>query len=304
MAGPVDIDPFEEFEFKPLNEGLGFHRQPDKTADKSSDKSKDNSRADDKRASGNTAFEIPSLGKLNGKASDFSGIETPKSVDRRKTSEQNMVNDLLDLGSLEPKDLDKPLLRTPLLRKQKDGKAPAAPQTEKVDDVLQAFQGRKWDFKEKDSVRQSLNAPQETVYRTTGYDFSALILDAMLVIAGFLGCLIVLLMVTQVDLIAAVTTASSLMLGFSLVAVLSTICFIYLTINRLFLGATPGEWVFDQRLGTPDEQGRAAFSLKVVARSVIVLATGLVIFPVLSLLMGRDLLGRWIGLELHQKTIG
>lgn len=301
MTKQVDADPFEEFEFKPLTEGLGFHRKEEANP-KAAPTANVKAAAAGASAKAERAFDIPSLDKNN---KEKNRIETPR--DRRKlekTSEQTMADDLLDLGSLEPKDLDKPLLKTPLLKKHQIQIEEKAPASEKVDEVLKSFQSRKWDFKDSNQIkRSSLQTPPEVVYRPSGYDFSALILDSMLIVASFLGCLILLLMITQVDLVATVTTASTLMLGLSTAAILFSVCFIYLTINRLFLGATPGEWVFDQRLGAPEVQGRASFSLKVVGRTLIILATGLVIFPLVSLIRGRDVLGRWMGLELHQKTL-
>lgn len=286
-----EADPFEEFEFKPLTEGLGFHRKPETSKSEKSDKKADRS-----------AESALSIDRLHMK----SQIETPKSV---APAAAKLPENLLDLSHLDSEDIDKPLLKAPLLRRNKE--TPTAPalsskqsnkQPNKVDDVLKTFKDRKWDFDEEKSARKSLKTPPVAIFKISGHDLSAIILDAMLVTATFLGCLIVLLMVTQADLIAAVTTTSSLVLTGGLAGTFAVVCWGYLIINRLFLGATPGEWVFDQRVGAPDDQGRALFSLKVLARATLVLATGVVIIPILSILMGRDLLGRFLGIELRQKS--
>ena len=72
--------------------------------------------------------------------------------------------------------------------------------------------------------------------------------------------------------------------------------------TRLFLGFTAGEWVFDQRLGKPDQFGQGLYSAKVAFRSFLTIASGFVLFPALSTLFNRDLLGQLMGLELVKKA--
>lgn len=290
MAGPVENDPFEEFEFKPITEGLGFHSQSKNAAAKAE----------------TTASAAKVEPKIDAKP-DLKYEARRASAEQAARNEKNFVDDLLDLNSLETGKLDQPLLRTPLLKRAAPTpttpEAPAAP-TPKVDELLKGLQKQNWDFKDgKATARQSLKAPPEYVYRPSGYDLSAVVLDTMLVVAAFLGCLIILLMVTQIDLVAAITTASTGVLALTLGSLFATICWVYLCVNRLFLGSTPGEWVFDQRLGPAEAQGTARFAWKAILRSTLILATGVVVLPVISLVARRDLLGRWMGLELHQKNL-
>lgn len=291
MANPIDNDPFEEFEFKPITDGLGFHSQSKSSA-------KNDAKADTKIES-----------KLDAKP-DLS-FETRRAQSEKSAraagSEKNFVDDLLDLNSLETGKLDQPLLRTPLLKRSTPPatELPSAP-TPKVDEVLKGLQKQNWDFKDEGAAiaaRKSLKNPPAAVYRPSGYDLSAIVLDAMLVVAAFLGCLIALLMVTEIDLVAVISTGSTLMLAVTLGSLFATVSWVYLSVNRVFLGATPGEWVFDQRLGPEEAQGTARFAWKAILRSTLILATGLVIVPIASLIARRDLMGRWTGLELHQKNL-
>lgn len=285
MSNPIfdksSEDPFEEFEFKPLTEGLGFHRQGKGKSD--------------------STFE------LKPETSGAIGNAKPDLRFEARRDEKNIVDDLLDLNSLNTGSLDQPLLKTPLLKRDSSAEPAIAPATssdsKKVSDVLQSLQKRNWNFEDTQKQREALKSPAQYLYRTSGYDVSAIVLDAMLVTAAFLGSLIVLLMITKVDLIAAVTSASSEILVLSLASVFAVICWAYTALNRLFLGATPGEWVFDQRLGRDEEQGRALFSLKAVLRSTLIVMSGIVPLPLISMLLGYDVLGRMMGLELHQKTL-
>lgn len=195
-------------------------------------------------------------------------------------------------------------VRAPLPRKPFDLDETPTPQktpASTVDEILKTLnEKRSFDFNEKgrDILRQE--APIQ--YKKTTWEISASLLDGMLVTALTLLCLISLLMITKVDLFANLYNPDSqYMIYWGLGALVATITWSYLVFTRLFMNATPGEWVFDQQLGTHQQQGTLGYSMKVLLRSTVVVATGLIIFPILSLLMNRDLLGRMMKLELVRK---
>lgn len=244
----MTTDPFEEFEFRPLNEGLGFHRRPEKKAESGS------------------KFEM--------KSSALPEIEMPM-TSRTGTP-----------------DLRQPLRRQPA----EETRQPDSGST--VDEILKTLQSRrKMDFDE--SVRTE---PPAQAYRISAHDISSFILDGMLVTAATLACLIILLMVTKVDLFGVVTQAGDEVVYLALFSLYAGIAWIYLVMNRVFLGYTPGEWVFDQRVGLPQEHGTALYSLRVVARTTLVVATGLVPLPLLSVLIRKDLAGMITGAGLLKKV--
>ena len=239
-------DPFEEFEFKPLTDGLGFHRK--------------------------ATSKMPEI------------TENPSSPTKS------------------------PIYTPPLQRKSPipapPPTQPATPSTSTVDEILKSLNSRrKYGFEEKEANAKILNAPVETVYKPTTWDLSAALLDLMLVVATYLGSLILLLVVTKVDLFANIYNADSQsMIYFSLAVLFVGISFIYLSMTRLFMGFTPGEWVFDQRLGRPEQLGSAEYSLRSFARSMIVIGTGFVFVPLLSLVFRRDIVGKILGVELLKKV--
>ncbi len=64
----------------------------------------------------------------------------------------------------------------------------------------------------------------------------------MLVLAASLLCMIVLLVVTKVDLIGNLSNPDSQgMIYLSTISVFGMAAFVYLTLNRIFIGCTPGE---------------------------------------------------------------
>jgi hypothetical protein len=242
------VDQDDDFQFKPLTEGLGFHK---KNQEKSA----------------------------------------PKTALKFQTENINV-------------DLT---INTPLPRKTLEtSSTPISPTAQKpgtnstVDDILKTLnEKRHIDLNDK----KKLHEPAAPVYKATTTDLSAALLDAMLITATTLLCLIILLVVTKVDLFGNLYNPDAYgMVYLSLASLVAGITWIYLVGHRVFLGHTPGEWVFDQRLGRPEEFGTSHYALKAIARSTIVLFTGLVVFPILSLILNRDYLGRLMKLELVRRS--
>jgi hypothetical protein len=228
------MDPFEEFEFKPLTDGLGFHK---------------------KKASVSTEETL-----------------ADKSMARSLVSET-------------PNDL-----RSPLPRKKTTSAIPAAPgslteiggdgsSTAAVDEILKTLQkNRRLDF---ENTKTKITAtPKAEEYVPTRWNFSASLLDGMLVLAASLLCMIILLVITKVDLIGNLTHPDENgMIYIATVAMFAGVSFIYLVINRIFMGATPGEWAFDQRVGRPADVNTTMYSVRIIARSALVVLTGMVVLP-------------------------
>lgn len=72
----------------------------------------------------------------------------------------------------------------------------------------------------------------------------------------------------------------------------------YMVLTRGFLGMTVGEWTCDLRLGQPRERLEIQYVLKVAIRTTLVLLTGFIPLPLLSLIFGVDLAGKLTGLKL------
>jgi hypothetical protein len=68
--------------------------------------------------------------------------------------------------------------------------------------------------------------------------------------------------------------------------------------TRFFIGSSIGEAACDIRLGKPQERMSHWYFLKVVFRATLVVATGIVVLPIVSLIFGRDIPGMLSGLKL------
>lgn len=260
------MDPFEEFEFKPLTDGLGFHK----------------------------------------KKSQANNLES--SAPEKELSSSIIPNKGLDL--LEETSTDP--LRSPLPRKSRTT-LPEAPggltevggdsaPSAAVDEILKTLQkNRRIDF-ENTKTKQRITANTKEEFKKTTFSFSAALLDGMLVVAASLLCMIILLVITKVDLIGNLTNPDSQgMIYLSTLSLFAGVSFIYLTVNRVFMGCTPGEWAFDQRIGKPEELNKAVYSLQVFGRSILVIVTGFIVMPLLSLAFNKDFAGSVTGAQLYKK---
>jgi hypothetical protein len=258
------MDPFEEFEFKPLTEGLGFHKKKNPPAKSSVDF--------------DSSFEVTKPGT---------------------SLSQTGLSLLEEDEGLDP--LRSPLPRksnTPAPEPEQSSTSTA------VDEILKTLQkNRRLDFDTKPATKISTPTVKKVEYKADVFNFSSALLDGMLVMAASLLCMIVLLMITKADLIANLTHPDDGgMIYLSTFALIATVSFIYTVVNRMFTGSTPGEWAFEQRLGQPDELNSAYFPLKVAARSLLVIVTGFIVLPIASLIMKKDLAGEITGVKLYKKA--
>lgn len=73
----------------------------------------------------------------------------------------------------------------------------------------------------------------------------------------------------------------------------------YLVMMRIFMGASLGEWTCQLRLGQPVQRIKASYYFKVIARTSLILVTGIIVLPILSLIFKRDLAGEVTGIKVY-----
>lgn len=66
---------------------------------------------------------------------------------------------------------------------------------------------------------------------------------------------------------------------------------LYMISLRGLIGATIGEWSCDLRLGQPHERLQSGYILRVILRSTIIFLSGIVVLPLISLLIAKDMAG-------------
>lgn len=76
----------------------------------------------------------------------------------------------------------------------------------------------------------------------------------------------------------------------------------YMIMMRVFMGASLGEWSCQLRLGQPLQRIKPTYVLRVMLRTTLLLMTGVITFPLLSLIFKRDLLGELTGIRVYSLT--
>lgn len=149
---------------------------------------------------------------------------------------------------------------------------------------------------------------------------SALV-DGFLILALTLFCCLfvgLILKISVSELNSQIAISSSVLHSYSLINIkkslmefsflqvflfsFMTMQFIYLVILRAFIGYTLGEKTFDIRLGLFQERYLLSYPARVIYRSFLILFTGIIILPLLSWLLGKDIAGEISGLKITSLT--
>jgi len=299
-----NMDPFDEFEFKPLTDGLGFHKKSVSlkeglkrtgviedqlhTVPVSMPKGflEDAPKVGAKRHSFDdvlSALEKTPLSRSATKDLQFTEA-LPRESDRRQATEVEM-----------PRPVQSPFpsidsYKTPA--PQPLGKVPAITQ-EKLPQDKSATGTR----------RGAADSPLRKLVPAS-MSFSSALLDLIIVMAFTMVFVIALLSVTKVDLNLVIKNLErDLMTQVSLAVLFVTVMQMYVVIARSFFGRTIGEWTFDLQLGNDEEQKSESYPLRVAGRCLINIVTGLIVLPLISLILDRDIAGWLSGVRLYRQNV-
>lgn len=171
------------------------------------------------------------------------------------------------------------------------------PNPEKKYDPSHLFpHNRGLDFIETTSFHRGSSRPG-VGYRLALWSFVASLIDALIVFSMSCFFLIVFSFLVGSEMSAVLYFVQGTFLQFSIGVFLLT-SVIYMILFRSLLGFSLGEWACGLRLGTPKDRLLKNYSLRVCGRMLLILGTGVIVLPSLSLIFGRDLAGRISGLPL------
>lgn len=292
------MDPFDEFEFKPLTDGLGFHKK-----------------------SVSLKEGLKSTGVLE---DEMQGIpmSMPKSLldeshphSRTKKHSFEDVLSALEKTPLARSATSELQFTEPLPREQKreamDFDIPTAPVQSpfpqpgayKIPGLKKApvTTGLTGEAVSVGTRRGAADSPQRKLM-PTAVSFASALLDGIIVMALSIVFLIALLTVTKVDLSLVLNSLDKdRMTQISLAVLFVAVMQMYVIISRSFFGRTLGEWTFDLQLGRDSDQQSESYPLRVALRSLLNTVTGLVILPLLSSIFGQDLAGKLSGVQLYRQ---
>lgn len=305
------MDPFEEFEFKPLTKGLGFHKK--------SSELKKQMLEGAASAAPKTSHDLPETAPLmtEGETDLVSENKEPKSqkeayADLLKALEKPMSFESKDEGGLE---MTEPLPREGAVETAvaspdvdlPDMNMPELPPMNEMPEMVEkpaepSFEEKKAELFGKSASRGASNSPKIKILEPASVGVAAGILDSIFVVALSLIFLVSLILVTGVNLSSVIfntqtDVTTQISMGVLFVAVMQ----MYVIVSRSFFGRSLGEWTFDMQLGDDNQHKASTYPLRVLLRSLVTIVTGVVLLPVLSLLFGRDLAGAMSGLQLYRQ---
>lgn len=261
MAGTTNNDPFEEFEFRPINEGLGFHR---------------------KQKSTTTSTPSPATTSKSKSMTASIGLETVPVAPAQKT----VFN-----SPLPRPETTRPQIQIPTIEDDSISKAQTA-----VNDILKSLnQKRQMDFVET-TVKQKMEFK-----KSRPHFFAAILDGMLIVSAFLLSLIIMLSVTKVDLFMNLSHPQTSSMIYVATVGLFLAIYFVYMVVNRAFTGYTPGEWAFDQVCGQENQIDELSYIPKLVFRTLLVAVTGFFTLTFLSFLFNKDIAGNISGVSLMQK---
>lgn len=306
----------DDFEFKPLTDGLGFHKK--KTVSDNSTRSKVSSESPFARPNSH----MTSTTAARNQTMNF--IETEE--DARPTTKTPHATLSTRVQNSRPKGREIPVIEDEI-----------SPGNKAVDQIIKSFKHNDLDFEQQKmrsnrpyqpsgstealkeiekisdntSIKLELKSTKKNVdqnkitfeFEKTYPHLLANVLDTMLVLAATMLCMIVLLTITKVDLITHITNPNSdPTIFYAIAGLFFSVILTYNLVTRVFLQATPGEWAFDIQLGDEEQAKSWTYPLKIILRTVIYAITGFFIFALISRLFKKDLIGSLCGLSLNKKV--
>ena len=291
------MDPFDEFEFKPLTNGLGFHKKAAALKDQL-------------KKSGVVDTEIQGIPKSMPKTFDdvITNLEkSPLKLNKQPIHDLEITETLPRDGkkgvkAMEvetPRPVQSPFPKPEAFRQPF---VPATPTTNPT--VNEAKKVLKQKEMQNIGTRRGAADSPKSVLEVTSTSIPSAILDLVIVVALSLIFVIALTMVTGVDLsVVIMNMGQDLMTQLSAAMLLVSVMQMYVIISRSFYGCTFGEWTFDVQLGSQNDQVESVYPLRVALRSLIVTATGLIVLPLISLVTGRDIAGKISGTQLYRQRL-
>lgn len=286
----------EEFEFKPLTDGLGFHKK--KLEDESNQKLPS---FIDEEPSFKTLPQVPEKieakkkileEKVSGLPFDFSTTQTPGSLfsptlprESQKAVEPLKVD-------LQPTTISVPKLNSPKF-KQIDKAVPAPSAANLEQPVIQKA----------DVTPNKIEVSKEVPTFKPSYNFAtSIVLDFFVVMGLAVLFTLGLVLATGLDIVSIVTQSfADLGTQIGVGLLVYSVAQLYMIISRSFFGQTLGEWSIEQQLGTPNQQEKFAYVFKLLWRTLLISFTGFVILPLISLIARKDITGKLCGISLYKK---
>lgn len=287
----------DDFEMKPLTAGLGFHKKSVSLKEHISKAGL----ADQSVRRGLPPSPPKELLDPNTRSSreiidQLHDALKPKA--KAPSLSQTLPRSLNELNEIED--------RAPLKRPNQGPARPGQPSRGQRDDGVVGrvnFQIPDKNLSESTSVRRGGHDNLVKTLAPVAVSIPAILLDSIVVLALSLIFLVSLVMVTGVKLPSVLqSTQGEFTTQVSMIVLYLAVYEMYAIISRSFFGSTVGEWTFDLQLGDGKQIEKAHYPAMVLWRSILNLLTGLILLPLISLVINKDLAAGMTGLQLYRRN--
>ncbi|MCB0413895.1 MAG: hypothetical protein KDD50_06155 [Bdellovibrionales bacterium] len=313
------MDSFDDFELKPLSEGLGFHKKPlnlrESVRQSNLVERELNQEPPVKPPEKLLSFQKDTLKEHSTTYEDLlSSLAEPRksvvaeSIKEKEVQARQFVQSQVELSNTFPRTEQTLWHKEPELGNRVESDAFKAMEVEVPRSPMIPPQSDLFIKQDKEKPmeapvrRGGHNSPAVSKWSETCVSLRSLFMDTLVVMAIALVFLLSLLWITKVDLASVWFSsrhdfATQISMGILYLAVFQ----MYMIIARSFFGRSLGEWTFDYQLGSEEQQNSSIYPVKVLFRAFWVMVTGFVVLPLISLIFRVDIAGKLSGLRLYEQ---
>ncbi|MCB0378001.1 MAG: RDD family protein [Bdellovibrionales bacterium] len=282
----------ENFEFRPITKGLGF--------DKTTQEPKKETRA----AAAPTQAPRPLTSPAR------QPLATPNNPTPVSRSLKKMLDSLPPSMDFKEDNQREKSFSPPVIRPVKTPSMPLEPQMPMASVTTTVGPG--FDITLDNSLSQAFPKAElekrffhQTVtpqpqFKEVSASFASAILDGLIILGLSSLFVVALVAITKVDLISMVRNhhmGGKVAMELGLLYLGTTL--LYFMLARGLWGSTLGDWAFDVQLGTEEERTHIMYPFQVLFRTFIIIATGIILIPLVSLGFGKDMAYNFSGLRLY-----
>lgn len=302
------MDSFEDFEFKPLTEGLGFHK---KTDHKNTDDSVSAAPTKPpKSISMKSSFDLPDIGGSK-------SFRETESLERASFDTSTLEKRVKDLPIETHQDTQNLFIQKSLPREGdiKQKKEPLqvpkfqGPKFTKSLNEKPISNSKGLTFVEDKTLDKKTTAPlsnkidTEIRYKYTEAvpSLLSMFLDSTVIAGLTILFTLSLTLATGIDIVRVMSLKLDLGTQIGIFLLAYSVSQLYYILSRAFFGQTLGEWSLEHQLGQKEDQAKISYVFKLVLRTLVLTVTGFVILPLISQLTKSDLSGRISGLLMYRR---
>ena len=141
-----------------------------------------------------------------------------------------------------------------------------------------------------------------TKFKEIHSSFASAFIDGLFCILLSSLFLVTLVWFTGVDIMAMLISQKMGLRAMIEIGLLSSgVTLIYYMLSRGLFGSTLGDWAFDVQLGTAQERNHLMYPFQVLFRTFVIMVTGLIVVPLVSIGFGKDIAYYFSGLRLYSR---